>query len=198
MKRITRTTVAPGVERASDRWRSPRELVAALDAEFGFDLDLAADASNAVARHWLGRGGLRPDALAVRWRTFGRVGYLNGPYSSPLVALFIEHAARQSHEFTTVWLGPYAPSETWWGWTSRAAEIREIPHRVPYLTDDGETRAGAMFPSAVVIFRPQPGVIRADPRRVVWSWLSPDALEKRRARSEAKIARAWAARGVQG
>lgn len=200
MKRIRRTVSVPGQEKASDRWRSPRRLVEALDAEFGFEIDLAADAENALTftrgSGWFGPGSdLALDALATRWRDHGERGYGNFPYSSPLVALFMEHAARQAHEFTTVALTPYTPSETWWQWTRYATEIREIPHRVPYLRADGATAASAMFSSAVLVFRPQPGVKRAQPRRVTWTWLTDDELEKRRQRAATKIENAWKARG---
>lgn len=79
-------------------------------------------------------------------------------------------AEEARHGFTTVALVKYDPSTLWWGATRSAVEIREIPGRVPFLKADGTSAAGAMFPSAVVVFRPQPGVMRAQPRRVTWTW----------------------------
>lgn len=67
-------------------------------------------------------------------------------------------------------LVPYTPDTRWWQHTQQAAEIREIPHRVPYLRADGVTKTGAMFASAIVVWRPQPGIVRGDPRRVVWTY----------------------------
>lgn len=179
LKRMKRK---PGEELPSDRWRTPAPLFQALDAEFHFDIDLAADASNHLCDRWLGAGGVAPDALAVDWPTFGSVGWLNMPYSTDLILLFMEAAARHGQHMPIVALHPVDPSSEWWGFTRSAWEIRDMPHRVPYLKEDGATPAGAMFPSCVSVFRPQPGILRAQPRRVVWSWKSPEQLAKRRLR----------------
>ena len=171
MKRIQRAASVPGQPKASDLWRTPPALFAALDAEFGFDIDLAANAENHLCPRWLGPGGLAEDALAVRWADYGRVGFLNCPYSMDLIRRFMPYAARQGHDMTIVSLTPHDSSTIWWDQSMRwAVEIRELPHRVPYLRADGASKAGAMFSSAVAVFRPQPGILRAQPRRVVWSY----------------------------
>lgn len=178
-KRLRRTPHVPGAPKSSDHWRTPRDLFLALHVEFGFQVDLAADETNyLVDRRWLGPGGLAPDALAVPWSDFGRRGFLNPPYSSAWIAAFMAKAAAEARRgFTTVALTPYTPDTQWWQQTRHAAEIREIPHRVPYLKSDGITKSGAMFPSAIVVFRPQPGVLRGDPRRVVWTYRPVDGME---------------------
>lgn len=174
-KQIRRTKHTPGQPKASDHWRTPRDLFLALHAEFGFQVDLAANAQDRLVDRWLGPDGLAPDALTVSWSEFGRRGFLNPPYSSALIAAFMAKAAAEAREgFTTVALTPYTPDTQWWQQTQHAAEIREIPHRVPYLKADGVTKTGAMFPSAIVVFRPQPGIVRGDPRRVVWTYRPVD------------------------
>lgn len=177
MKRIQRTASVAGEVKASDLWRTPRPMFEALDAEFGFDLDCAADTANHLCQRWLGPGGLVEDALTVRWADYGRRGYLNTPYSSKQIKRFMTHAARQCFEGMdlVVCLHPYDPSVKWWEATRSAVEIRQIPHRVPYLKADGTTPAGAMFASAVTIYRPQPGILRAQPRHVVWTWRTEKA-----------------------
>lgn len=176
MKQITRTASVEGEPKASDLWRTPPELFAALDAEFAFTVDLAASLENALCDCFLGPGagpGLSEDALAVSWvdENLGRRGFLNPPYSAKLIVRFVEKAAREAAAgFMTVALLPCDPSTRWWQFTRSAVEIREIPHRVGYLKADGTTKAGAMFPSCVVVFRPQPGIVRAQPRRVVWTY----------------------------
>lgn len=173
MKRIRRLKADPGKPKASDHWRTDPKLFAALHAEFGFHVDLAADASNRLLSAWLGPGGLADDALTVRWSDYGSRGFLNPPYSSALIMTFVQKAAAEAGQgFTSVVLTPYTPDTRWWSWTKEASEIREIPHRVKYLKADGTTPAGAMFPSAVVVFRPQPGILRGEPRRVVWTYRS--------------------------
>jgi hypothetical protein len=104
--------------------------------------------------------------------------------------------------FTTVMVVPHRPDTRWWRLTQHAVEIREIPHRVKYLlppaafdarnrlrlangkkalkgkliSDGGRDAietSGAGFPTAIVVFRPQPGIIGpALPRRVLWDYLS--------------------------
>jgi len=168
---LRRVKRQPGAPKPSDHWRTPRDLFLALHAEFGFQIDLAADEANHLLERWLGPGGLAPDALRVAWTDYGRRGFLNPPYSSALIAACMTKAAAEARAgFTTVALTPYTPDTQWWQQTRHAAEIREIPHRVPYLKADGVTKTGAMFPSAIVVFRPQPGVVRGDPRRVVWAY----------------------------
>jgi DNA (cytosine-5)-methyltransferase 1 len=182
MKILKRTPTVPGEPKASDLWRTPRALFEALDAEFAFDIDLAADKTNALVPRWLGPGGLEPDALAVDWPSFGRTGWLNPPYSTAMILRFMEAVARHSRRMTIVTLTPLDPSTEWWEFTRAAAEIRLMPDRVPYLKADGVTKPGAMFSSAVSIFRPQPGILRAQPRYVWWSWKTPEQLAKRRRR----------------
>jgi len=196
MKQIKRTKLAPGEVRASDSWRTPLPLFAALDDEFGFNVDLAADANNHLCPTWLGPGGEAEDALAVRqWARHGDVGFLNMPYSSDLILRFMAAVARNRIEMTIVALHPHDTSAAWWSYTRHAVEIREMPHRVPYLRSDGITKAGAMFASAVSIYRPQPGILLAHPRRVLWSWKTRAALEKAERKNAMRLNRLDTLRG---
>lgn len=177
-KRLRRTPRVPGQPKASDFWRTPRELFLALHAEFGFQLDLAANAQDRLLQRWLGPGGLADDALAVSWADHGRRGFLNSPYSSTLISAFLAQAAMEARNgFTTAALIPNTPDTGWWqAYVLQAAEIRDIPHRLKFGRPNGLPAVQAMFPSAVAIFRPQPGVLRGDPRRVVWTF-RPQAME---------------------
>jgi hypothetical protein len=83
---------------------------------------------------------------------------------------------------------PHRPSERYWKHTRSAVEIRQIPHRVRYWLPVDElaainaqralegrkaikTGSNAGFPTAVVIWRPQPGIIQpATPRVVTWTY----------------------------
>lgn len=157
----------------ADRRRTPPELFRALHDEFAFDVDLAADATNHLVPRWLGPEGFASDALTYSWfGEFSRgAGWLNPPYSRGNLERFLAKcAAEAKHGFTSVVLTPYMPSEGWFRHLYSAAEIREIPHRVPFLKADGTRDSGAKFPSAVSVFRPQPGLVRGEPRRVVWTW----------------------------
>ena len=174
LKRVARE---PGVLAESDRWRTPFDLYEALDAEFTFLLDCAADETNHIGELWLGPGGVAENALAVSWADVVRApfgvpwGFLNPPYSSNLIAQFVECAAAQTQTgFAVAMLLPDTHDTRWYRHLRWASEIRRIPHRVPYLKADGSTKAGAMFPSCVAIFRPQPGVRNPQPRVVEWTW----------------------------
>lgn len=183
-KVIQRRQREPGVEKPSDLWRTDPALFAALHEEFAFDLDCAANRDNHLVDRWLGPGGVAEDALVAPglryWGNFGTRGYLNPPYSTDLILPFLRQTVIESQWMTLVLLVPYTPDTRWWAFTDYAVEIREIPHRVKYVQSDGRTAAAAMFPSAVLVYRPQPGVLRGDPRRVVWDY--PDSA--RRVRGE--------------
>lgn len=91
---------------------------------------------------------------------------------------------------TTVAVLPHKTSTSWWRYCRQAQEIREIPYRVKFWLPDEElatinaARAAetpprpplksgdsAGFDSAVVVFRPQPGIVQpAAPRVVTWSY----------------------------
>lgn len=162
---------------ASDQWRTPPELYAALDSEFGFGLDAAADPINALHRSYFGEGGAAPDALAVaHWaahRLDGDAIYLNPPYSETgkWVHKAFEQSAMMSRDHAIVLLVPAMPSEGWWQTLRHATEIREIPHRLKFLMPDGKTKDSARFASVVIVFRPQPGIRGPrSPRVVTWSF----------------------------
>lgn len=162
------------VHAENDRRRTPRDLFDALNQEFKFHVDLAADAHNHLLPEWLGPGSrIAEDALAFDWSlrwSRGR-GWLNPPYSRGNLDRFLAKCAEQADRgFTVVTVTPYMPSEGWFARLYAATEIREIPHRVPFLKFDGTKDNGAKFPSAISVFRPQPGIVRGLPRRVVWSW----------------------------
>lgn len=117
----------------------------------------------------------------------------------PWIRKAVEEAALG---FTTVTIVPHRPDTRWWRLAHHAQEIREIPHRVKFVlppaafearnrrreaegktplkgkskTDGGGRDivelSGAGFPSVILVFRPQPGIVGpALPRRVVWDYL---------------------------
>lgn len=184
MSKILQRTVMPeGGVKESDLWRTPRLCYNALNQEFQFHVDLAASGNDHLHPTWwlglsssFGEPCAFVDALDRPWIDLfpgegHRRGFLNPPYSSQIIGPFMEKAAYEaSLGFLTVALVPDTPDTKWYRCTEWATEIRHIPHRVPYLKADGTTKAGAMFPSCVVVFRPQPGVRHGSPRHVTWSY----------------------------
>ncbi|MEQ5201573.1 phage N-6-adenine-methyltransferase [Providencia rettgeri] len=60
-----------------DRWQTPLPLFTALDAEFGFYLDAAADKNNHLCSHYLTE---KDDSLNCDWESYGVI-WVNPPYS---------------------------------------------------------------------------------------------------------------------
>lgn len=146
----------------SDEWRTPQDFFEALDAEFGFDVDAAASAENAWKESYFGldhpREGRR-DALAIDWWPWGRVFWLNPPYSK--CREFIAKAAESSLKgCTVVCLVPSRTDTRWWHehvWDREThqpkagVEIRFVKGRLTF----GGAAAGAPFPSVVIVMRPR-------------------------------------------
>lgn len=106
----------------------------------------------------------------LEWLDFGSCGFLNPPYSdiNPWGCAALSNA---QGGFTTVALLPYTPDVKWWYWVEQAQEVRRIPHRVKYLTHGGLKATTPMFPSCVVIWRPQPRLTQPyPPRYVTWDY----------------------------
>lgn len=74
-----------------DDWQTPHALFAALHAEFGFTIDLAANEQNHKVSRWIGPGGLSPDFLTYSVGPDER-GWMNPPYSKAQAA-FVAKAA---------------------------------------------------------------------------------------------------------
>lgn len=182
-------------------WRTEVALVDALHREFRFAVDLAATRANAIVPHYLGPDhedpGLR-DALQVNWCPPGSSGprFFNPPFSREdgiPIDPWIEKARVETidvnHRCPIVGLVPSRTDTKWWTrYVRHAVEIRHIPHRVRFWLTPEEldevnaaraladkppiaTGQSAGFPSAVVIWRPQPGIAGpAAPRVVTWTY----------------------------
>jgi site-specific DNA-methyltransferase (adenine-specific) len=149
--------------RASDEWATPRDLYAALDAEFHFTLDAAATVENATSPTFLTR---ERNALLLRWSLMsshrpGRpVIWLNPPYSK--VRLFMAKATEEAARGCTVVCLVPSRTDTRWFHTHvwDAVSLRPQPHvEIRFLRGRlkfGDGRGSAPFPSMIVIFRPVP------------------------------------------
>lgn len=148
-----RVMTATGV---GDR-ETPQDLFDQLDAEFHFGLDAAANEANHKCERWLGPGGLAPDALSgVRWSHYaeGKPIWLNPPYGCGIEA-WLETAFAEAEFFgaTVVVLLPARTDTEWFHELvlPHAAEIRFLRGRLRF----SGMKAGAPFPSMVVVYRPQ-------------------------------------------
>jgi len=150
-----------------DNWRTPKELFAVLDAEFGFELDAAASAENTLCPYYLTD---KQDALATPWGE--RDAFCNPPYT--LIGPFIQRAWEQSQEYhiTTVVLVPaYTDPKYWSEWVMRAHEVRFLKGRLAFIDEDGMKKTSARFPSVVVVNKWIKGNhYGKGPNQWVWDW----------------------------
>lgn len=141
----------------SDEWSTPQDLFDQLHAEFDFQIDLAASTENRKCDHWWAKD---DDSLAQTWHDGFQRGWLNPPYSRGLCAKFIAKAADERRKgFLTVMLLPARTDTKAFHkfiydaekWQAReGVEIRLLPGRLKF----GGAKAGAPFPSIIVVFRP--------------------------------------------
>lgn len=133
-------------------WRTPPEIWRPLNAEFGFDLDAAANQHNALTPRYL-TDALGPDP----WP--GKVVWLNPPYGNQL-APFIRRAAKEAADKkAVVALIPLRVRAAWWheAVLGRAHEVRCVRKRVRFLRPDGTQPAyGLSNDSCLVIWRGAP------------------------------------------
>ena len=127
-------------------WETPQAFFDRLDAEFGFELDAAADHDNALCPDYFTA---EDDGLSQSFG--GRTTFLNPPYGYG-IGRWVEKAYREAQAGATVVLLIPARTETsWWHrYVMRAAEIRLIRGRLRF----SNSAVNAPFPSAVVVFRP--------------------------------------------
>jgi site-specific DNA-methyltransferase (adenine-specific) len=124
-------------------WATPQALFDALNAEFGFTLDPCALPHNAKCAKFY-----TPDdnGLAQDWT--GERVFMNPPYGRA-----IRDWMRKAHEHAAggglaVCLVPARTDTAWWHDYTKGAAIRFIRGRVKF----GDSKQGAPFPSALVIF----------------------------------------------
>lgn len=136
-----------------DEFRTPDALYAALDREFGFQLDAACTRANQKAPEGLARD-LGRSGLLEPWRP-GPV-WCNPPYSD--IGPWLQRARLYVAE-TVVLLLPSDTSTAWWhDQVLRASEIRFLRGRVWFESPGGDEVGRSFYRgSAIVIFDPRGG-----------------------------------------
>ena len=123
-------------------WSTPQDVFDALDAEFGFTIDVCALPDNAKCKHYFTPD---DDALTQKWEG---TCWMNPPYRG------IERWMRKAYESsldgaTVVCLVPSRTDTRWWHDYAMQGEVRFIKGRLKF----GGAKHGAPFPSAIVIFK---------------------------------------------
>ena len=130
----------------SDEWETPWNLFNALDAEFHFNTDVCANDKNRKCAHFYSK---EENGLKQCWR--GSC-WMNPPYGR-VIKDWVEKAYKSTLEKaeTVVCLLPARTDTAWWHEfvIPHASEIRFLRGRVKF----SNSKAGAPFPSAIVVFR---------------------------------------------
>lgn len=137
----TRTT------EANEGWETPQDLFDALNAEFGFTLDVCATTENAKCERYFT---LRENGL---WQEWTGVCWMNPPYGRE-IGRWMQRAYEASLDGTTVvCLVPARTDTGWWHDYAMRGEVRFLRGRLNF---GGDRKRGhnAPFPSAIVVFRP--------------------------------------------
>ena len=141
--------IAPAIY-SSERttWRTPMNLFAQLDQEFGFTLDAAASRDNALCQRFITE---EQDALTCDWHELAKGGavWLNPPYGRG-VGKWVRKAWLESAKGTVVVMLIPARTDTAYfrEWAMQAAEIRLIAGRLRFQGADNP----APVPSALLVF----------------------------------------------
>lgn len=137
-------------------WCTPDDLYQELDRAYHFDLDAACTKKNCKAKNGLWYP--EQDALKLKWYKFGKIAFLNPPYSKGVIGKFVARAHKYASQMTTVCLLPASPEVQWWReYVLSATNIYLLGRRVSFV-DNGVPQHGNGWPSAIVVFSPQPGL----------------------------------------
>lgn len=150
-----------------DDWETPPDLFEALDAEFGFSVDVCASAHNSKVP--INFFDVTENGLAKSWAAADVGGgpvWCNPPYSQK--DQWIEKAFWTAfHGMNTVVMLIPAKTDTaaWWDFCA-LAEVRFLPGRLVFVGAEN----GAPFPAAIVVFREEMFQKNYKPRTLYWDW----------------------------
>ncbi len=135
----------------TDEWATPQQFFDTLDAEFDFDLDVAATKKNTKCRHYFSK---RENGLKQDWYKASRTKtiFCNPPFGGQ-TGLWVEKALHESQKGCTVVVVIPFRSDTSYLHDfafNKASEIRLVRGRIKY--NDGNT--ASPFPTAVIVFTP--------------------------------------------
>jgi phage N-6-adenine-methyltransferase len=125
-------------------WETPPEFFAALDAEFGFTLDVCATPANAKCARFFTPA---DDGLAQDW---GRnVCWMNPPFGAEIPRWMAKAWDAATLGATVVSLVPARVDTRWWHEYAERGEYRFVRGRIRFVG----APYNAPFPCAVVLFR---------------------------------------------
>lgn len=127
------------------RWSTPQWLFDELNKEFGFQIDVCADADNTKCEKFYTA---EDDGLLMPW---GKVNWCNPPYGNRIKDWLQKAVREQANGNTTVVLIPSRTDTRWFHEFAlgRDCEIRFIKGRLRF----GGSTENAPFPSMLLIYR---------------------------------------------
>jgi phage N-6-adenine-methyltransferase len=145
----------------ADDWETPPEVFDPLNREFGFTLDVAAEAHNTKCARFISHD---DDGLISDWGA--NVCWCNPPYGSAIARWVRKAWLASKYGATVVMLVPARTDTAWWHDYAMRGDVRFLRGRVRFMRRGeriGDTTNGSAqspFPSAVVVFRPEHHVNR--------------------------------------
>jgi len=127
-------------------WETPQDFYNILDDHFGFDLDPCASKENAKCKEYYTEA---DDGLSKRWGPNKKV-FVNPPYGKD-IKNWIKKAydeSRREGSIVVVLMPARTDTSYWHDYCMKASEIYFVRGRLRF----GDAKAGAPFPSAVVVF----------------------------------------------
>ena len=129
---------------STDLWETPQDFFDALNAEFGFELDVCALPKNAKCTRYYTP---EDDGLSMAWEG---VCWMNPPYGRQ-IGRWVEKAYQEAERgrATVVCLLPARTDTRWFqDFCLKSRDIRFIRGRLRF----GDAKNSAPFPSVVVVF----------------------------------------------
>jgi site-specific DNA-methyltransferase (adenine-specific) len=133
---------------ANHEWGTPRAIFDPLHAEFGFTVDAAASAQNALLpRFW----SYMDDGLAQDWDN--EIVWCNPPYG--LAQRDFIRKAAESRGTSVLLIPARTDTRVWHEFIHGMAEVRFLRGRVSFIGNPATQQPSklAPFPSAIVVFR---------------------------------------------
>lgn len=140
-------------------WGTPQDFFDRLDDEFGFTLDVAANADNAKVERYFS---VDDNGLEQDWS--GEVVWMNPPYGREIAAWMQKAYTEGLGGTTVVCLVPARTDTRWWWDYAVHGEVRFVKGRLRFTggSKSNPLSHNAPFPVAVVIFGRRPS-------RVLWA-----------------------------
>jgi phage N-6-adenine-methyltransferase len=144
------TAMAALAMQRADDWETPPSVFDPLNREFGFMLDVAAQAHNAKCARFIPPD---EDGLISDWGT--NVCWCNPPYGAAIPFWIRKAWLASKYGATVVMLIPSRTDTAWWHDYAERGERRFVRGRIQFYQRGKPTGQSAPFASVIIVFRPE-------------------------------------------